>query len=233
MHTTSGKKVIYLSPYSPDFSPIEPSFGWVKSLTQRDEMLCQDMSIIDDHEAHLATITRLHWYIFSITPKLARSWFHHCNYIWMKNGGLESCTSPYRGQQQLRDSCLQQMRGLPPSPRGTLQHMIRQRVCHNWWLTGACNDRLGLRGAWEDILLLGLSEYSLEIIIVYEVCIHVRDRGFTSILTSLSSLAAMVNSDDTSAVGACQVDHCFFIYERQCMRPSRRILGYWNEPLAS
>ena len=77
----SGKKVVYLSPYSPDFSPIEPSFGWVKALTQCDELLHEDMCIADDHEAKVATITHLHEYIFSIPPNLARSWFHHCNYI--------------------------------------------------------------------------------------------------------------------------------------------------------
>ena len=77
----SGKKVVYLSPYSPDFSPIEPSFSWVKALTQHDEVLHEDMCITNDHEAKVATVTHLHEYIFSIPPNLARSWFQHCNYI--------------------------------------------------------------------------------------------------------------------------------------------------------
>ena len=77
----SGKKVVYLSPYSPDFSPIEPSFGWVKALTQHDELLHEDMCIANDHEVKVATVTCLHEYIFSIPPNLARSWFQHCNYI--------------------------------------------------------------------------------------------------------------------------------------------------------
>jgi len=79
--STSGKKVLYLSPYSPDFSLTEPSFGWLKRFTQCDELLCEDMSILDNDEAQVATITHLHQYVFCITPELVRSWFHKCNYI--------------------------------------------------------------------------------------------------------------------------------------------------------
>jgi hypothetical protein len=78
---SSGKRLVFLSPYSPDFSPIEPSFGWVKSLAQRDEMLRWDMSIQNNADASLAVATRLHQYISAITPELATSWFRHCNYL--------------------------------------------------------------------------------------------------------------------------------------------------------
>ncbi|KAF8330200.1 uncharacterized protein EI90DRAFT_3124678 [Cantharellus anzutake] len=64
-----------------DFSPIEPSFGWVKSLAQHNEMLCWDMSIRDNADASLAVATRLHHYISAITPELATLWFRHCNYL--------------------------------------------------------------------------------------------------------------------------------------------------------
>jgi hypothetical protein len=73
--------LVYLFPYSPDFSPIEPSFGWVKSLMQRDEMLRQDMSNRNDANAAVAVATCLHQYISSIMPELATSWFKHCNYL--------------------------------------------------------------------------------------------------------------------------------------------------------
>ena len=55
--------------------------GWVKGLTQCDEVLRKDMSIPDNDEAKVATVTCLHEYIFCITPELASSWFHQCNYI--------------------------------------------------------------------------------------------------------------------------------------------------------
>ena len=46
-------------------------------------MLLDDMCIADNDEAKITTVTHLHEYIFSITPELASSWFHCCNYIWL------------------------------------------------------------------------------------------------------------------------------------------------------
>ncbi|KAF9514735.1 hypothetical protein BS47DRAFT_1294808, partial [Hydnum rufescens UP504] len=72
----------FLSPYSPDYSPIEPSFSTIKSRVRRDgDLMRLDMTLDEDDDANIAVITRLHQHVFSITPEEACSWFRHCGYI--------------------------------------------------------------------------------------------------------------------------------------------------------
>lgn len=64
-----GAKVLYLSPYSPDFSPIEQ--GWSKIKTALRAAKARTREALEDAlAAALATIT----------PFDARNWFTHCGY---------------------------------------------------------------------------------------------------------------------------------------------------------
>lgn len=64
-----GAKVFYLSPYSPDFSPIEPC--WSKIKTALRAAKARTREALDEALAvALATIT----------PLEARNWFTHCGY---------------------------------------------------------------------------------------------------------------------------------------------------------
>jgi transposase len=71
-----GAKVLYLSPYSPDFSPIEP--GWSKIKTALRAAKARTPDALDEAlAAALATIT----------PGDAQHWFSHCGYTlhWLEN----------------------------------------------------------------------------------------------------------------------------------------------------
>lgn len=64
-----GAKVLYLSPYSPDFSPIEPC--WSKTKTTLRARKARTREALDEA---LATAQA------TITPLDARNWFVHCGY---------------------------------------------------------------------------------------------------------------------------------------------------------
>lgn len=65
----AGAELIYLPPYSPDFSPIEPAFSKIKQLLRslaartRDALWSSMQSILD-----------------AVTPTDARNFFEHCGY---------------------------------------------------------------------------------------------------------------------------------------------------------
>lgn len=64
-----GAKVLYLSPYSPDFSPIEPCWSKVKTALRAAKARTRDA--LD--EALAAALA-------AITPRDAEHWFAHCGY---------------------------------------------------------------------------------------------------------------------------------------------------------
>jgi len=67
----TGAKLIYLSPYSPNFNPIEPAFHSIKS------RLCR-------HESQALTPGTQPWLIYqaadAITKEMARGWILNCGY---------------------------------------------------------------------------------------------------------------------------------------------------------
>ena len=65
--TGAGCKLLYLPPYSPDFWPIEPAWGWVKHhVRQR----CPR----DDHSRILAVEESVQ----ALPPDFAPNWFRNC-----------------------------------------------------------------------------------------------------------------------------------------------------------
>ena len=67
--TKAGFKLLYLPRYSPDLSPIEPSWSKLKSVLRTAEARTRETL-----EAALAPA------LDSITPADARGWFNHCGY---------------------------------------------------------------------------------------------------------------------------------------------------------
>lgn len=65
----AGAKLIYLSPYSPDFNPIENCWSKVKQYLRSVAARCRDTV-----EAALVTAIDL------VTPKDLENWFTHCCY---------------------------------------------------------------------------------------------------------------------------------------------------------
>ena len=65
----AGCSLLYLPPYSPDFSPIEPAWGYVKGLVRGDAPRTD--------ETRDASITKA---MTAIPEKCARGWFKHCGY---------------------------------------------------------------------------------------------------------------------------------------------------------
>lgn len=65
----AGLRLLYLPPYSPDFSPIEPAWSKLKSLLR-----AAAARTLPTLEAALATA------LDAITPANIRGWFAHCGY---------------------------------------------------------------------------------------------------------------------------------------------------------
>ena len=69
--TSSGAKLVYLPPYSPDFNPIEQVFHSVKSWLRRHEALAVNTAVRP---------WLIHQAIQSITPAMAQGWAINCGY---------------------------------------------------------------------------------------------------------------------------------------------------------
>jgi len=64
-----GVEVLFLPPYSPDFTPVEQAWSKLKAALRQAQARAQ-------HTLQEALQTAIHW----ITPADARHWFHHCGY---------------------------------------------------------------------------------------------------------------------------------------------------------
>ena len=67
MVTQAGCRLLYLPPYSPDFSPIEPAWGWIKS---RVRQRCPR-----DSTSRVAAIEQS---VAALPPAFAPNWFRNC-----------------------------------------------------------------------------------------------------------------------------------------------------------
>ena len=65
----AGCRVLYLPPYSPDFSPIELAWSWIKSFVRR--------AGPRDNAARLATV---HEAVQALPERHAPAWFRKCGY---------------------------------------------------------------------------------------------------------------------------------------------------------
>lgn len=66
----AGCSLLYLSPYSPDFSPIELAWGWIK---QRVRRLCPR-----DEEARQNVIVNA---VNALPKEFTEAWFRKCGYV--------------------------------------------------------------------------------------------------------------------------------------------------------
>lgn len=66
----AGARLVFLPPYSPDLSPIEPAWSKVKALLRR--------AAARAYEGLLDAVTAA---LRAITPDDARGWFRHCGYV--------------------------------------------------------------------------------------------------------------------------------------------------------
>lgn len=66
---SAGARLLYLPPYSPDFSPIEPCWSKVKTFLRA--LAARTVDSLDE-----ALLTALR----SISPQDAKGWFRHCGY---------------------------------------------------------------------------------------------------------------------------------------------------------
>jgi transposase len=77
IYCSSGVKLYYLPPYSPDLNPIEEAFSYIKSYIQRHGDEFRTVLRSDDEVA-------IHGYLYSalgmITAEKARGWMHHSGY---------------------------------------------------------------------------------------------------------------------------------------------------------
>ena len=64
-----GCEVLFLPPYSPDFSPIEEAFSKAKALLKKAAARTREALVDAIAEA-----------LEAVTPKDARGWFGHCGY---------------------------------------------------------------------------------------------------------------------------------------------------------
>jgi transposase len=69
MVTAAGAQLIYLPPYSPDWSPIEPC--WAKIKARLRGMKARSREALDQALTHI---------IQRISNRDSRGWFHHCGY---------------------------------------------------------------------------------------------------------------------------------------------------------
>lgn len=96
----AGVRLLYLPPYSPDFSPIEKM--WFKLKTYLRSQAARTRQ---------ALLSALSSAFDQITPKDTRAWFHHCGYVaqetcnplYYYNETCKSCFEPYlRGKARSR-----------------------------------------------------------------------------------------------------------------------------------
>lgn len=64
-----GCSLLFLPPYSPDFSPIEEAFSKVKALLRKAQARHRD-----------ALVEAIGQALSAVTPNDARGWFGHCGY---------------------------------------------------------------------------------------------------------------------------------------------------------
>ena len=77
--TTSGMRVLFLPPYSPDYNPIELAFSAIKAHVRRHGVLGR--RDVDQNLDDAYVYVHLFEAAFSVTPDDARGFFHHCGYI--------------------------------------------------------------------------------------------------------------------------------------------------------
>jgi transposase len=69
---STGARLVYLPPYSPDFNPIEEAFSMIKAWLKR-------------HEQEFTNAASLQWMIHqaaaAISEKDAVGWFRDCGYL--------------------------------------------------------------------------------------------------------------------------------------------------------
>src|ERR1700683_2417155 len=68
---TSGARLIYLPPYSPDFNPIEQSFHTIKAWLRRQEAEAVNPNVRP---------WLIHQASSSVTPEMAQGWIENCGY---------------------------------------------------------------------------------------------------------------------------------------------------------
>lgn len=74
---SSGCRVLYLPPYSPDYNPIELAFSKIKAHVRRHGNIAREGLSADDTDVY----TFLYEAAFSVTPNDAAGWYHHCGYL--------------------------------------------------------------------------------------------------------------------------------------------------------
>jgi transposase len=73
-----GVRCEFLSPYSPDFNPIELAFSFMKyHLRRNGDYVRLAMSEMSDREIFLCLLKPL----YSITPHDAYGWYKYCGYL--------------------------------------------------------------------------------------------------------------------------------------------------------
>ena len=78
MRVSSGVKLVYLPPYSPDLNPIEECFSFVKQYIRR-----RGQEFRDCVESRDKAKPYLHLYaaLDKVTPMASRGWFHNAGYV--------------------------------------------------------------------------------------------------------------------------------------------------------
>ena len=76
---TRGMVIEYLSPYSPDFNPIELAFSAIKyEIRRKGQELWELMKNNNNTAAVVSMLLHLVW---TVTPEDAQGWFKHCGYL--------------------------------------------------------------------------------------------------------------------------------------------------------
>ena len=75
---TSGVRLVYLPPYSPDLNPIEECFSWVKHYIRRHGVQFRNIvEMGNDEDPYLF----LYHALDQVPPHASRGWFHHSGYL--------------------------------------------------------------------------------------------------------------------------------------------------------
>lgn len=74
----SGMRLLYLSPYSPDFNPIEEAFSSIKAWIRRNRAAVR-AAAEDGHDQLCYVLGEA---LMSVTPEKARGWFSHSGYLF-------------------------------------------------------------------------------------------------------------------------------------------------------
>ena len=79
MYRNAGVILKFLSPYSPDFNPIELAFSAIKAQIRRNGQFIRDAmhSTASDQDA----VNRLYDAVMTVTPEDAYGWYKHCGYV--------------------------------------------------------------------------------------------------------------------------------------------------------